>query len=113
MEWVNLNERMTIGKSYSRFTFAKILRARSLNADTKRKRLRGCGGGDGGGVWGERVVVGQDGEDASARGTKKCNASEDAESWGGGGAGGDAGRDSGEGGYHGGSGGGQAVSAED
>src|SRR5260370_32463129 len=96
--------------------FAKILRARSLDADIERKRVRSCGGGDGGCVWSERVVVGQDGEDASARGAQKFDASEDAgnaDAWGRGRAGGDAGGDSGQWGYDGGSGGWEAGSAED
>jgi hypothetical protein len=75
--------------------FAKILRAGSLDAGIERKRFRGGGGGDGGGVWGERVVVGQDGEDASACGAQKFNAFEDTDAWGRRGARGDAGGDSG------------------
>jgi hypothetical protein len=78
MKWVNFSERMANGKSHSGFAFAKILRARSLNADTERKRFRGGGSGYCRGVWGERVVVGQDGEDASARWASQFNASKDA-----------------------------------
>jgi hypothetical protein len=95
MEWVNLKERMSISKSHLGISIRDDFGAGSLDAHIERKRFRSCGGGDGGGVWGKWVVVGQDGEDASARGAEKFDASEDADAWGRGGDGGDAGRDSG------------------
>src|SRR5882757_55442 len=96
--------------------FARIRRARRLDADIDGKRLRGSGSGDGCCVWGERIVVGQDSEDSGARRAQKFDASEDAggdDAWGSGGAGGDAGRDSRQWDGDGGSRGWEAVSAED
>src|ERR1700722_18446704 len=90
---------MTNGKSHLGFTFARIRRARSVDADIERKKLRSSGSGDGGGVRSERVVVGQDCEDTGARGAQEFDASEGAggdDAWGRGRAGGDAGGDSGQ-----------------
>jgi hypothetical protein len=66
-----------------------------MDAFIQREGLRDGCDGDSGDVWGEWVVVGQDGEDASACGAQKFNAFEDTDAWGRRGARGDAGGDSG------------------
>ena len=69
---------MAIGESHLEFTFAKIRWAREFECRyLKRTRGRvGCGGDDRG-IWGEWIVVGQDGEDSSACQPQEFDASED------------------------------------
>jgi hypothetical protein len=49
---------MTIGESQLGFAFRFDSKTWRVDADIEWKRLRGSGGGDDPGVWGERIVVG-------------------------------------------------------
>ena len=67
---------MQNSKSHLGFTFAKNLRAWSVDADSQRTKLGNGNGGGGRFIWGERILMGQNDEDAGSRGTEDFDAFE-------------------------------------